>query len=187
MFGFKRKQTARVEFFEQGTEEPFAVTDMPFEQIPESFEVDTTMHLGEDDWSVVRAEPSRRTEIEKQGSLNLYLRKIVQMAPQDISYSQVDITETFGDHLRPSPDEWVQTVPLNSGIDDPESQGLPSKTATAEEVYRIAEGLSAIREAITVETDGVYCPVCHIANIDLGRLKSPCPKCNRELLKFGWT
>jgi hypothetical protein len=187
MFGFKKKKTVRVQFFEQGTSEPFAVSDMPPEQLPESFVIDSMMHIGEDNWSVVRAEPSLRAEAAEHGRLDLYLHKVIQMAPQDISYSQVDITEAFDDQLRLSPEEWVETVPLNSMVAPPELQGLPSKKATPEEVYEVAQKLSAIRETFSVETDGVYCPVCHIANTDLGRLKTPCPRCNRELLKFGWT
>ena len=187
MFGFKKRKTVRVQFFENGAAKPFAVTEMPLKQLPETFEVDTTMHLGEEDWSVVRAEPFLIAQIAERGRLDLHLRKIIRMSPKDISYSQVDITKTFDDLLKLSPEEWVQTVPLNSMVDHPESQGLPPKTATTDEVYRIAQGMSVIREAIPIETDGVYCPVCHIANTELGRLKTPCPKCNRKLLKFGWT
>ena len=187
MFGFKKKKTVRVRFFEQGTSEPFAMSDMPPEQLPESFVVDTMMHIGEDNWSVVRAEPSSRAEAAVHGRLDLHLNKVVQMAPQSISYSQVDITETFDDHLRLSPQEWVDTVPLSSMVDRPELQGLPSKEATPEEIYDVAQKLSDIRATFSIETDGVYCPVCHIANTDLGRLKTPCPKCNRGLLMFGWT
>jgi hypothetical protein len=186
MFGFKKKKTVRVQFFEQGTSEPFAVSDMPPEQLTESFVVDTMMHIGEDNWLVVRAEPSSRTEAAAHGRLDLYLNKVIHMAPKDISYSQVDITEIFDDHLRLSPQEWVATAPLSSMVDRPELQGLPSKKATPEEVYEVAQKLSAIRETFSIENDGVYCPVCHIANTDLGRLKTPCPKCNRELLMFGW-
>lgn len=187
MFGFKKKKTVRVQFFEQGTSEPFAVSDMPPEQLPESFVIDTMIHIGDDNWSIVRTEPSLRAEAAEHGRLDLYLNKVIQMAPQDISYSQVDITETFDDQLRLSSEEWVETVPLNSMVDRPELQGLPSNKATPEEVYEVARKLSAIRETFSVETDGVYCPICHIANTDLGRLKTPCPRCNRELLKFGWT
>jgi hypothetical protein len=43
---------------------------------------------------------------------------------------------------------------------------------------------NALRELIP--SAGVYCPVCHIANVDLGRLRTPCPQCGRPLLKFGW-
>ena len=101
-------------------------------------------------------------------------------------YSQADITESFGDAARLGPDDWVPTVPLNASTPDPGSMGLPAAGAGPDEVYRVASTLSALRESVPVPNDGVYCPVCHIANVNLGRLRTPCPQCGRPLLKFGW-
>ena len=98
----------------------------------------------------------------------------------------MDITEAFGDNERLGPDEWIATVSLNATTKSPESMGLPPADAGADEVYRIASKLSQLRESVPIPNDGVYCPVCHIANVDLGRLRTPCPQCGRELLKFGW-
>ena len=110
-----------------------------------------------------------------------------QKAPvPTMMYSQVDITEAFGDNERLGQDDWIATVPLNATTKNPESMGLPSKAAGADEVYRVAAKLSVLRESIPVPNDGVYCPVCHIANVDIDRLRTPCLKCRRELLKFGW-
>ncbi|WP_234083076.1 hypothetical protein [Azonexus sp. R2A61] len=108
------------------------------------------------------------------------------LPPASISYSQVDTTERFGDNLGLAQDEWIATIPLNEMTQDPESMGLPSVGASADEVFRVASRLSQLRESIPIPTDGVYCAVCHIANIDIGKLRSPCPQCGRELLKFGW-
>jgi hypothetical protein len=110
-----------------------------------------------------------------------------ETAPAEaMSYSQVDITEAFGDNERLGADEWITTVPLNGTTPDPESMGLPAAGAEAAEVYPVASKLSDLRESIAIPNDGVYCPVCHIANVDLNRLREPCPKCGRPLLKFGW-
>jgi len=106
--------------------------------------------------------------------------------PEQISYSQVDITESFGDNLSLTAGDWISTNPLNVGVPDPQSVGLPPVGASDDEVYRIAERLSRLREAMPIPDDGVYCPTCHIANVSLARLRTPCPKCGRELLKFGW-
>jgi hypothetical protein len=103
-----------------------------------------------------------------------------------ISFSQVDTTEQFGDNLGLAQDEWITTVPLNTVIQDPESMGLPAIGARADEVFRIASRLSRLRESIPIPNDGVYCAICHIANVDIARLRTPCPQCGRELLKFGW-
>ena len=105
---------------------------------------------------------------------------------EQISYSQLDITERFGDNLSLTADEWISTSPLNATAPSPESMGLPPRGASDDEVYRVADHLSRLRESIPIPDDGVYCPVCHIANVTLARLRTPCPKCGRELLKFGW-
>jgi len=108
------------------------------------------------------------------------------LPPGPISYSQLDITECFGDNLSLAADDWISTSPLNSGVLDPRSVGLPAVNASDDEVYRIAERLSRIRESMAIPNDGVYCPICHIANVELKRLRTPCPKRGRELLNFGW-
>lgn len=103
-----------------------------------------------------------------------------------ISFSQVDLTERFDDDRALRPDEWIATTPLNAGIPEPESMGLPKVGAADDEVYAIAARPSKAREVFQLARDGVYCPVCHIANTDRKRLHSPCPKCGRNLLLFGW-
>jgi hypothetical protein len=112
--------------------------------------------------------------------------EVKMMSPQQISYTQADITERFGDNLSLGADDWISTSPLNAGISNPQAQGLPPIGASDDETYAAAERLSKLRESIPIPSDGVYCPVCHIANVTLARLRTPCPKCNRPLLKFGW-
>ena len=106
--------------------------------------------------------------------------------PEHASFGQLDITERFGDDLKLGPDDWITTLPLNSQTESPGSKGLPRVGASEDETYGVAEHLSRMRESAALPNDGVYCPVCHIANIQLSRLRSPCPKCGRPLLKFGW-
>lgn len=106
--------------------------------------------------------------------------------PSELRYSQLDITETFGDNLRLKPDEWIATIPLSAKIPNPESRGLPALNADPETVYTMAASMSKIREQFAGLNDGVYCPVCHVANVDPKKLHTPCPKCSRQLLKFGW-
>src|SRR5262245_26378900 len=181
---FSRK--VALTLIDDATGTAFATTEMPPADLPESFEIETTLHIGEADWSVVYAEPRTRKEYTKSGSLTLRLRKVERIATEAISFSQLDITERFDDNQRLGKDEWISTTPLNAKIPNPESAGLPSPGADAEEVYRVASKMSALRESIPIPNDGVYCPICHIANVDLGKLRTPCPKCGRELLKFGW-
>src|SRR5689334_16539272 len=82
------------------------------------------------------------------------------MPPNEISYSQLDITERFDDHLRLKPEDWIATVPLNKSV--PNGKGLPPVDASADEVYKTADSLSRFRESIRIPSDGVYCPICHI-------------------------
>ena len=113
-------------------------------------------------------------------------KKREEVSEQEFTFSLVDSTERFDDNLRLGPEDWIPTLPLNVSIKNPETMGLPLPGADDDEVYRIASELSVLRESIPIPNDGVYCPVCHIANIDLGKLRSPCPRCERALLKFGW-
>jgi hypothetical protein len=105
---------------------------------------------------------------------------------QPILFSQVDTTERFDDNVGLTSDDWIATIPLNTLIRDPELQGLPAVEADGDVVYQVATKLSRIRESIPIPNDGVYCPTCHIANVDIGKLGTPCPKCSKPLLKFGW-
>jgi hypothetical protein len=107
-----------------------------------------------------------------------------RIQPEEISYSQLDITESFGDNLRLTSEDWIATIPLNKLT--PDGRGLPPVDASDETVYEFALRLSQLRESIPIPTDGVYCPICHIANIELSKLRTPCPQCGRALLKFGW-
>jgi hypothetical protein len=182
---FSRK--VLVTLIDDATGAAFATTKMPPADLPESFEVATTLHLGDADWSVVHAEPQTRERYTNSGSLTLRLRKIEKIATEAISFSQLDITEQFDDNQTLGKDDWISTRPLNSTIPNPESAGLPSPGADSEEVYRVACKMSSLRESIPIPDDGVYCPICHLANVDLEKLRTPCPKCGRELLKFGWT
>ena len=109
------------------------------------------------------------------------------LPPGPIYYSQVDITEHFGDDERPGPDDWIATTPLNKLDPDGQASGLPPADAADEGVYAVAARMSEVRESIPVPNDGVYCPICHIANVRIEKLRTPCPKCGRPLLKFGWS
>ena len=106
--------------------------------------------------------------------------------PMQIRFSQLDITARFGDDERLGPDDWLETEPLNLEVADPESMGLPSTHAAAADVYGLAQRLSPLRESGALPNDGVYCPICHIAGKGLARLRTPCPRCSRPLLQFGW-
>lgn len=103
-----------------------------------------------------------------------------------LNYSQVDFTEYFDQHLTLSKEEWVPTIPINAMLGHDNQGNLPPLDASDHEIYRVALSLSEIRKQFQIADDGVYCPVCHIANIDIAHLGKECPKCARPLLAFGW-
>jgi hypothetical protein len=108
------------------------------------------------------------------------------LPPQQNLFSQVDTTQRFVDNLSLDAEDWIETIPLNSVVPDGQTMGLPAVGASEDEVYSAASKLSRIRESLQIPNDGVYCPICHVANVNLAHLRTPCPKCGRELLKFGW-
>lgn len=114
-------------------------------------------------------------------------QEVEQINPESFGFSQVDTTEHFDDNSNLSQDEWIGTVPLNRSLGHDNNGNLPALDASDHEIYRIALHLSEIRETFRIPSDGVYCPVCHIANVDIEKLGKNCPKCERPLLVFGWT
>jgi hypothetical protein len=76
-----------VEFVDAATGETFAFTESPPEALPETFALNTTLHLGDQDWSVERAEPMTRAEYIQTGNLVLTLAKVMQMPVKDILFS----------------------------------------------------------------------------------------------------
>ena len=53
----------------------FARTVVAAEELPETFALSTTLHIDDEDWTVVAAEPAGRGEIERAGRLRLTVRK----------------------------------------------------------------------------------------------------------------
>ena len=117
-----------------------------------------------------------------------FKKKLVapQEKPSTFAFTQLDTTEHFDDNQSLGGDGWITTVPLNTLVPDGENMGLPASVATDNQGYSVAWKMSKIRESLNVPNDGVYCPICHVAHIDLSRLRTPCPKCRRPLLRFGW-
>jgi hypothetical protein len=107
---FSRK--VLVTLIDDSTGAAFATTKMPPADLPESFAIATTLHLGEADWFVVHAMPLTRDEYAKSGSLTLRLRKAETIPAEAIKCSQVDITEQFDDNRSLGKDEWISTTPI---------------------------------------------------------------------------
>jgi hypothetical protein len=90
MFGFaKIYKKIQVRFYELDAVEPFAQSTLPIEQLPDTFQVQTTLHLGSDDWVVREATPPTKAEFRKSGrvAIRLYKPKQVSVLPTEILYS----------------------------------------------------------------------------------------------------
>lgn len=98
MFGFAKDfKVIGVEFYEGKSSTPFAASDVPIDQLPDTFEINTTMNLGENDWRVVDAKPIEKTEFRKGGKLKLYLAKVetTMVDPNELLYSLPTINDSL--------------------------------------------------------------------------------------------
>ena len=116
-----------VTFVDGASEEVFARAHVPASQLPESFAVATTLHLGELDWHVESATPSTRAEFVATKKLLLRLRKVEHVDPKKILYSLSSIENSIpptdgdpitGGELVLHEDDWRQ-MELISLIHEP--------------------------------------------------------------------
>lgn len=77
MFGWgkKKPKTVEVTLIELGKDEAFGVSPVPVDQLPDTFEINTTLHLGDVDWQVVEARPATKAEFRETGKVTVVLAK----------------------------------------------------------------------------------------------------------------
>jgi hypothetical protein len=106
-----------VTFIDQASGEVLGVTKLPAGELPESFDEDTLLHIGDDEWSVVEARPATRAEYERTRSLALKLSRIERVDPRTILFSLPSICDSLPpleqeplteDDLRLLEDDWRQ-------------------------------------------------------------------------------
>lgn len=74
-------------FIDESTGHMIGQVHMPSEQLPASFALNTTMHIKEEDWQVVKAEPMTADVFLQTGKLVLTLKKIVRMPIDQILFT----------------------------------------------------------------------------------------------------
>lgn len=84
-----------VTFIDDSTGQPFAVTRIEPENLPESFELDTTVHIGDDDWSVVDASPKTRPDYQKSRQLTLRVRRVARVDLSKLLFSLPSICDAL--------------------------------------------------------------------------------------------
>lgn len=77
----------KVEFINASTGDVIGVSNMKPEQLPETFELETTMSIAGEEWTVVTAEPVHSKDFIASKSLRLMLQKPVYVNPKDILYT----------------------------------------------------------------------------------------------------
>lgn len=82
-------------FIDASTGKPLGQTHLAASQLPETFEVSTSLTISGQDWSVINAEPARAEDFLQTGTLVLTLSKISMMNPKDILYSLPTICDAI--------------------------------------------------------------------------------------------
>jgi hypothetical protein len=87
MFKFFKKSTIKVKLIEALDNDLIGEVNLSPSQLPQSFKTSTTMHIGDKDWQVVKAEPEDYSDFYKSGELTLWLRPVETIDPSLIRFS----------------------------------------------------------------------------------------------------
>jgi hypothetical protein len=87
------RSKVEVTLIDDATGVSIGVTQLPPDALPETFELDTTLHLGDEDWSVVDAQPPTRAQYAKSKTLTLRLRRIEKIDPSKILFGLPSICD----------------------------------------------------------------------------------------------
>jgi hypothetical protein len=167
MFGFtKNHKTIQVQFIETGSEKPFARSPTPIDQLPETFEVRTTLHIGDEEWVVDRAEPATKVEFRRTGAAKIYLSKpnVVSVPLSEILYSLASIHDELPKIVDASlenvfvthEDDWRQ----NEFVSEKFRQQVEQEFSAIRQIYQTYRKGNAfksihVRKLIPAPLDGV--------------------------------
>lgn len=116
-----------VTFIDDRTGESIGFTQIPANNLPESFERDTIINLSGADWNVLNAKPKTRAQYSKSQVLTLWIRRIEQLNPHDILYSLPSICDAIpdlndrsvsGGELKIAEDDWRQFELVSNRLAD---------------------------------------------------------------------
>jgi hypothetical protein len=77
----------KVEFINASDGSIIGTSKLPLDQLPETFEIETTMDLGSEKWTVASAKPPTKSEFSKLKSLKLTMNKVEMININDINYT----------------------------------------------------------------------------------------------------
>ncbi len=92
---FGKSNKIKVQFIDSSSGKVIGISEMPPEQLPETFELQTTMHLNDEDWSIEEAIPAHSKDFLQSKSLTLKMRKVEKMNPNDIWFTTPTISNEF--------------------------------------------------------------------------------------------
>lgn len=90
-----RNNKIKVQFIDNFNGQTIGISEMTADQLPETFSVQTTMHIQDEDWNIEEAIPENATEFIQTKSLVLKMRKVEKMNPNDIWFSLPTISNEF--------------------------------------------------------------------------------------------
>ena len=102
--------TVDIIFINVETGERIAGGSIPASQLPETFAKNTVMHIGEQPWQVVKAEPVTAEEFTKTGKLTLTCAPIEYISDKGVLYSLPTINEDTPDTGELAPEQNVFTL-----------------------------------------------------------------------------
>jgi hypothetical protein len=73
--------------------QPLGRSEMPASQLPDSFQIATTLEMQGNNWSVVRAEPATKSEFATSGQLRVVLAPVQQLDPKQLLFSLPTISD----------------------------------------------------------------------------------------------
>jgi hypothetical protein len=135
-----------VTLVDDATNEILGVADMAPEELPETFERPTTLHLDDADWSVIEAVPLTRAQYTQSGSLRLRLRRVEKVDPRKLLFSLPSIC----DYIPGLGDEPVSGADCLLAEDDWRQVELVSRSLASEADEEI-EAIRRIHEEAKAE------------------------------------
>ena len=171
----------RVTFVDAADGTTLGVVEMRASLLPASFAVATTLHLGDDDWEVVRADPTESADFIARGSLMLELRIVPPKPvtakstdPKSVLFSVPSVVEAIPTASAPRPeksvlalheDDWRQIEMVHlSEIDN-----VASQIAQIETIVRDSEGSVGFH---TCHARGTPVSPLASASLDLAALRA---------------
>ena len=136
---FGKNNAIKVQFIDSSNGSVIGVSEMPPEQLPETFEIQTTMHLNNEDWSIEEAIPAHSRDFLQSRSLTLKMRKVEKMNPNDIWFTTPTISNEF-------PQTNTKTKDSEFDISIHDDDYRQKEFLKIDSLPRIEEELKAIKE-----------------------------------------